>query len=429
MSFTISGGQLAITTAQRAPAIPTLSVQLADQVMVDYATIWRTQPSVRTVVSFLSRNIAQLGLHTYRRIADTDRERLTDHPVARLLGRPNPYTTPYRWAEALVSDIGIYDNALLAKVNLTGQPQALLRLDPRYTRPIGENPFAPEGYEISGKNGKRILRPDQVIHLRGYNPEDPRWGSSPMATLRQVLAEEYQASLYREQLWRNGARTAGYLRRPAEAPEWTSAAKERFRAQWQAQYSGSGARAGGTPILEDGMEWVSAATSPRDAQYIEARKLTREEVAAAYHIPATLVGILDNATYSNITEQHKMMYQDTLGPWLTMIQQELALQLLPDFPNTADVYVEFNLQEKLRGSFEEQAVQLQTAVGAPWMTRNEARARVNLPQVDDGDELITPLNVLEGGQASPTDSAPPPEGAAELSQGAPRARLRAVEGD
>jgi hypothetical protein len=44
------------------------------------------------------------------------------------------------------------------------------------------------------------------------------------------------------------------------------------------------------------------------------------------------------------------------------------------------------------------------SVGAPWLTRNEARARQNLPQVDGGDALVTPLNVLIGGQASPTDS-------------------------
>jgi hypothetical protein len=40
------------------------------------------------------------------------------------------------------------------------------------------------------------------------------------------------------------------------------------------------------------------------------------------------------------------------------------------------------------------------------MTRNEARARKNLPPVPGGDLLVTPLNVLIGGQSSPTDSAP-----------------------
>jgi hypothetical protein len=89
-----------------------------------------------------------------------------------------------------------------------------------------------------------------------------------------------------------------------------------------------------------------------------------------------------------------------------MIAEELALQLLGDFPDSKGTYLEFNLAEKLRGSFEEQAAQLQASVGGPFMTRNEARALSNLPAIDGADELIVPLNVVEGGQASPQDSAP-----------------------
>jgi hypothetical protein len=69
-----------------------------------------------------------------------------------------------------------------------------------------------------------------------------------------------------------------------------------------------------------------------------------------------------------------------------------------------DTYVEFDLTEKLKGSFEERASILQAAVGGPWMTRNEARADNNLPPVEGGDELIVPLNVVEGGQSSPQDT-------------------------
>jgi HK97 family phage portal protein len=425
MAFSISEGK--ITELYKPTAGGGFApVRLGDTLAETYAQLWKNQPAVRTVVGFLSRNIAQLGLHVYRRVSDVDRERVTDHPLAELLARPNPKTTRYRFIESIVSDLAIYDNAFILKVRPKDQAAGLVRLDPAQVALTGSNPFAPDGYKIA----KTEFKPEDVIHFRGYSPLDARQGISPLETLRTRLAEEYQATLYREQLWRNGARISGYLQRPADAPPWTSNAKERFRSQWQAQYSGDGSRVGGTPILEDGMTYVPAATSPKDAQYVESRKLTREEVTAAYHVPLTLVGILDNATYSNITEQHKMLYQDTLGPWLEMIQQELELQLLPDFGDIEDIYVEFNLAEKLKGSFEEQSTQLQTAVGAPYMTRNEARARLNLPQVEGGDELITPLNVLEGGQASPTDSAPPPAGQAELTQGAsPRARLRAVEGD
>jgi hypothetical protein len=144
-----------------------------------------------------------------------------------------------------------------------------------------------------------------------------------------------------------------------------------------------------------------------DSQYLEGRKFSREEVARAYHIPLPMVGILDHATFSNIEEQHRNLYQDCLGPWLVMLQQELDLQLVGDFPDVDDVYCEFNLAEKMRGSFTEQAQSFSTLVGRPVMTANEARARMNLPMIEgDADELVTPLNVLVGGQASPRDSAP-----------------------
>ncbi|OXM69636.1 phage portal protein [Amycolatopsis vastitatis] len=408
MPFVISQGVLEAVHQYQTATIPVGgAVVLADGVARDYASIWRTQPQVRTVVSFLARNIAQLGIHVYRRLSDVDRVRLADHPLAALLSRPNPFTTRYRLIEALVSDLAIYDNAILAKT-AAGVP-ALVRLDPRYVTPISSNQFTVETYRYRGTTGYRDIPAAQVVHFRGYNPEDGRWGCSPMETLRRILSEEFQAGHYREQLWRNGARLMGYLQRPVDAPEWGKGARDRFRRSWQEQYTGNGGKAGGTPILEDGMTFVPASVTPEAAQYIEARKLTREEVASAFHIPLPMVGILDHATYSNITEQHKNLYQDTLGPWLTMITEELHLQLVPDFPDAADVYLEFNLAEKLRGSFEEQAAQLQTATGAPWMTRNEARARVNLPQIDGGDELVTPLNVLTGGQASPTDTAPEPK--------------------
>ncbi len=266
----------------------------------------------------------------------------------------------------------------------------------------GDNWLQPELFVVHGSKGDLELTPDQVVHFHGYDPVDLRRGSSPIDSLRSLLAEEFEANRAREQMWRNGGRLTGVLKRPADAPTWDPTARARFREGWRG-YVQSGQ---GTPILEDGMEYEQLAIDPAKAQYIEARKLTREEVAAAYHIPLPMVGILDHATFSNIKEQHQQLYQDTLGPWLTMIQEEIGLQLISDLPDSDGVYVEFNLQEKLRGSFEEQAQQLQTAVGAPWLTRNEARARMNLPQINGGNDLITPMNVLVGGQASPTDSAP-----------------------
>ncbi|PAU46179.1 phage portal protein [Streptomyces albireticuli] len=401
MAFVVSSGRLSVTGAGVLPSFSPVPLPAAPW---EYEAIWRSQPQVRTVIGFIARNVAQLGIHVFRRISDTDRERLTDHPLAVLLGEPLPGMTQYRFVERMVSDLALYDNAYGIKLRLDGRLR-ILPVPPTLIRPYGGNWIAPDHYETAGG---RDFGVDEVVHLHGYAPETLTYGSSPIESLRELLLESTEASKQRAAMWRGGARMTGVIKRPMDAPEWNTKEKQRFREMWRTFASGGGAE-GGTPILEDGMEYVPVGFNPEQAQYIEARKLTREEVSAAYYIPPPLIGILDHATYSNIREQHSHLYQDTLGPWLVMLEQEIGAQILPDLPGSSGVYAEFNIAAKLRGSFEEQAIAASTATGGPWMTRNEIRARNNLPRVEGGDELIVPMNVTEGGLASPRDTAPEPE--------------------
>lgn len=377
------------------------SLRLASDYSADYGTIYRTQPNVRTVVDFIARNIAQLGLHVFRRVSDTDRERLADHPLARLIGRPNHATTRYRMIESTLIDFGVHWNAYWVKVR-AGGGMVLARIPPQNM--TVEGALVPTKYTLTWGGQTKEYAPADVVHFRGHGSTIR--GVSPLETLRQVLAEEYEAGKHRAGFWANAARMSGVIERPAGAPEWSPQARSRFKAEFEALYSGA-ANSGRTAILEEGMTWKEASFSPRDSEYLAGRKLTREEVARAYHVPLPMVGILDNATFSNIKEQHKQLYQDCLGPWLVQIEEELELQLLPEFDDTDRVYLEFNIAEKLKGSFEEQAQALSSAVGRPWLTADEARARQNLPSLGgDAAQLVTPLNVLVGGQASPRDSAP-----------------------
>lgn len=383
------------------------SLSMYDRYYYDYATIYRTQPNVRVCVDFLARNIAQLGLHTFRRVSETDRKRLRDHPLALLIQRPLPNDcklTRYRLIERTISDLCVYFDAFWLKVRGEDGAMGLLPLKPPMVSVKGS--LIPTEYEITFSGRLKTFAPSEIVHFRGYNPDNAANGLPPLETLRRILAEEAASGENREYFWRNAARMNGVIERPAGAPGWSEQARERFRAEWGALHSG-GPNSGETAILEEGMTWKPAAFSPRESEYLEGRKLTREECARSYHIPLPMVGILDNATFSNIEEQHKNLYQDCLGPWLVMLEEDIELQLLPEFEDVEGVYVEFNIAEKLAGSFTEQTVALQSAVGRPWMTANEARARQNLPSLrGDAGSLVTPLNVIIGGQASPQDSMP-----------------------
>jgi HK97 family phage portal protein len=381
----------------------------------DYASIYRTQPNLRLVVNFFARNIAQLNLRAFERVSETERKSLGDSRLAKLLRTPNPIIkwTHYRFIHALISDLKTYDVSIYLKTrNEVSGDLRLWRLPPQFMSPEDGNLWAATNWRFSGLfSSQPIFSADDLLVIHGYNPDDMRVGLSPIESIRQTLAEGEAASKYREQFWNSGAKISGVIERPATGqgtPRWSETAKRRFLSEWTSSWTGAAPGAGGTPLLEDGMHFSQVAFSAKDSEYIAARKLGREEVASFYHLSPLFVGILENANFSNVREQHRHLYQDTLGPDLTQLEQEFHLQLLPEFSELDfdTTYLEFDFASKLKGAFEEEAGAIQTAVGAPWLTRNEARASQNKPPIEGGDELVTPLNVLIGGQASPTDSAP-----------------------
>lgn len=368
-----------------------------------YHDIYRTQPNVQVVVSFKARNVAQIGLHAFRRKSRTERERLDDkHELVRLLMRPGPGHSHYTYLEALMTDRDIFGEHFALKVRDDAGDLKLWRIPPQNVTIGSGSWLRVDSYVVTSTKGKREVPAEAMFHLKRHNPDDPRVGLSPLEALRRILNEDEQAGRYRENFWRNAARIEGVL---TAGKRLTDPAMARLRADWERLNTGEAA-SGRTAILEEGMDFKPLSFNARESQYLETRKLSREEVAAVYHVQPAMVGILDHANFANIREQHTMLYQDTLGPDLVSIEEELERQVLPDIADTDEVYLEFNIKEKLKGSFTEEATALQTAVGGPVLTRNEARARENLPPKAGGDELITPLNVTIGGQASPTDSAP-----------------------
>lgn len=361
--------------------------------------LWETQPHLRTVVDFIARGVAQIGLQAFERRAAGDRRKLDgSEPLGQWVRWPAPKMGMgvNGLLDRMVHDLAIDDRFCAIKVRD--------RFNRIWLQPVPLDLWRPLAVDWTGIAGVRIGRDemltlDQVVVIVGYSPKTLAIGTSPIESLKQLLAGYDAAEVAREAFWTGGAQSRGYLKRPLEAPPISDEGLQRLRQDWDGRYAGPQS-AGRTPVLEDGMDFASVTENARNSQYLESRKLTREEVAAAYHVPAPMVGVLDHATFSNITEQHKQLYADTLGPWLRLIEQELERQLvIPDFG--PELYVDFNEAERLRGTIEEQAAVFSTAVGGPWLTRNEVRSMQNRPPIDGGDELITPMNVTAGGQASP----------------------------
>lgn len=418
MAFVLSGGARTTDLIVPDPGAPLANIAAADV----GGDVWRTQPNVRTVVDFVARNVASIPLAAYEHVGETDRRRLRTHPLARSLARPQVNTPPFRFWHAILVDWLLYDRWIAAKIPQDDGRIALQRLPAERCWLSGNAIDQVEAIIFYDANGRQqTIDPTTCVFDHGYAVADVN-GTSPIETLSDVLEEEHEAVKYRRQVWANGARVPAVIQRPNDAPEWSQQARSRFRESMRA-YLDDGAQAGGVPILEDGMSLSKVeAFTPADTNDIAGRQLSATTVAAAFHVPPELVGFRQG-NYSNVREYRQQLYRDVLGPLVAAIEQTVNTMLTPDVDESGEVYAEFNVDAKLRGSLEEQASMIQSAVGAPWMTRNEARALQNRPALDEADELVTPLNVTTGGLASPRDTAP----AAAQRDEAPQAASRQVK--
>lgn len=382
--------------------------------------LWRSQPHLRTVVNFLARNIAQLGLHTFKANGESN-ERMRGDDVSKVIARPNGRQTRYDLIYSLVGDFALYDKSYLwCTVDMNrSEGYSLYCIPAGWVESKTNSFYGATDFVVTvpGEDTESFSVPgSEIVEFEGWTPGDPTSPTSPVETLRLTLEEQHHARVHRKQLWKKNGRIGSFVTRPKDAPQWDGAARKRFMDMLEAFTGDKGSRAGGMPMLEDGMDVKRVGFSSADEQWADSTKLSLATVAQVYHVNPTMIGLLDNANYSNVREFRRGLYGDTLGPIIAMLESRLNEFLLPMLDAPEGVFLEFNVEAKLRGSFEEQAAVISASVGGPWMTRNEARRLQNLPAIDGGDVLIVPLNLgtPDAGEADPDEVPPDTEKVAEV---------------
>ena len=259
------------------------------------AQLYRTQPNLRAVVSFLADNAAQIPLKVYDRAGDNDRPRVLDSPAAILLNDPNPDMTAFEFKRWMYSDLLLFERflTLIVKNKNTESGWELRPVPSSWIQSYkGSSPFAPEMIIIStGYNGSLVEVPaENFILFHGYDPTDPMRQYSKISALKESLHEQIESNKFRRQMWHRGGRFNSYLTRPKDVAPWSEPAFERFKETWKASWAGGeAAEGGGMPILEDGMEIKTVQFNSRDAQWAESVKLSREDCAAVYHVNPAMI--------------------------------------------------------------------------------------------------------------------------------------------
>jgi HK97 family phage portal protein len=366
-----------------------------------YSEMYRRQDWVRICVDKRATLLSCLPLKVYRR-DESSRPEARDHPYAQLLARPNPLHSDVFFWSWIQSTYDIYGEAFVYKLrNRGGRPVQLGLL-----HPTGMHECEERGgrvlwdYENAHVRISGIPAAD-LIHFRTYNPDSVNRGLSKLESLRATLENEDAALRAQSSFWRNGARPGVALTHPGKLSQ---PAADRLKLRWDAIAAGAD-NVGKTVVLEEGVKPEILQISAQEAQYIEARRLNREEVIATYDIPPPAVHDNEHSTYANITEQMRSVYRDTIAPVTVSLAAELETQLrgsvrpgasAPDFGD--DVYAEFLLDGVMRGDFEQRADAYQKSINSGWQTPAEIRKLENLPFIEGSNRLfinstMVPLDV------------------------------------
>lgn len=370
-------------------------IDLVGNKSATYEELYRTQVWIHAIVNRYARSIGRLPLKGYIDAGvPGERERIREGSLADWLAEPSPRMSPSAWKNAVVSNLLIHGNCVAAKVraNEGVPPYGLVPTSFAYwtvTHQDGET-----WYSFSPGAGKPALhfRPEEVVHFRFHAAGQGLVATSSLEALRQTLMMEDATQRMIIAAFENGARPSGAFSVEGQVkPE----VRARNEAALKAIFGGVDNTAK-LAYLEGGAKWQPMAFNLVDSEVEKLRKLDREEVAAVFNMPPPVVGILDRATFSNITEQHLMEYVDTMQPVTSMIEETLQTQMIDPEPMWSGQYVEFDFGAVLAGDPVKQIDTLTKAAGRPVMTVNEARSKLNLPPVSDGDTLVTTNNMVGG---------------------------------
>jgi hypothetical protein len=157
-------------------------------------------------------------------------------------------------------------------------------------------------------------------------------------------------------------------------------------------------------VFEEGMTWVKVGIDPKDAQFLESRYFSVEDVCRWLRLSPHKIQHLLRATFNNIEHLGIEHVRDSIRPWSVRWEQAVDTQLILE-PN---LYVRHNMDALLRGDALAQAQALEIERQNGIINANEWRAlKERNPRADGGGDVYWDTQPGTG-SGSAGGSKPPP---------------------
>ncbi len=343
------------------------------------------------------------------KVFDGDIE-LENHELISLLERPNPLQSGGEYFASLYSYLLISGNSyLLRDTENDRPPRELYLLRPDRIKIKSSSSMIPDYYcyLVDGQIVKEYpvdqdTGRSQLKQIKLWNPLDDFYGLSPILASAYNIDQHNLAGLHNVALLKNGCTPSGMLKFEPKDETGMSATltddqRARLLEDLEMRFQGS-SNSGRPMLLEGNFEYTQLGLNPKDMDFLELLNLSAREIALCFGVPAQLIGIPEANTYSNMETAKLGLYEETVIPLLSRVESDLNEFLSPLY--NGDIRIKYDLTsipamaEKTKQIY----LNVSQAVQNGIMTRNEAREKLGLEEIEGADELYIPSNLFPIGE-------------------------------
>lgn len=332
--------------------------------------------------------ISTLPVDTFIR---RDGNRTPFRPKPAWVDQPDTGITRQDHLAQVLMSLFIDGNAfVLVLRNGIGDIVALSVLDP-FRVQIRRNAAREVEYVFDHKN---VFTADEILHVTEMKKPGELRGISRMEQLKDSLGLAKALEVFAAQFFGNGSVTDIVIEAPGAL---TKDQAEELKAGWEAHHRGL-SRAHRPGVLAGGAKVSKVGVDPEESQLLDSRKFAVEDIARAFRVPPSLLGIPGTTSYASVEENAIQWVRFSLTPIVARLEAAYSSLL----PSTA--FVRFNMDSLLRGDTTTRFAAYSTGLQSGFFSINDVLRLEDMAPVEGGDVHRVPLANVDLSAANLTET-------------------------
>jgi HK97 family phage portal protein len=306
-----------------------------------------------------------------------------NHPLYSLINI-QPYTlyTASDYYGQMIADYLLYGNAYAYIIRDRGQVVGLKRLEPENVEPyiLDFDGMEERWYKVSNERIPTAVSQQDMIHLMDFNFDGIK-GLSRIQLKRSTITDAGQIQAYSTDMYKDGVSVSGYLETDRViGKDELDYLRRKFEQQ-------ATSKNGGIAALPQGFKYHALQYNLpfADAELVEAKKYSVEDIARIFGVPLSLIQRSDMADNKADSEYNRFL-ATTIAPLTILLENEHNRKLFIN--DRARYYMKFELKGLYRVDMLTRYQAHQIALSHGFMNKDEVRDVEGMNQIPQGQGQV-----------------------------------------